>query len=122
VEAVGFLKYQAHYYEENYMQNNNSFTPSMAEVLVASPSTGVIKEIWAGSSSSQGTGMYLYAILQDNLGFGTNNRIMLGLVKSSSGNIVIVCGQWQTTLYVPVRYLPSNCNQTGLAGYPGMVN
>jgi len=121
VEAVGLLKFYAATYEEYFSLNNNTLPILMTEIMLAAPNTKNVSQIWAGSSSSQGTGMYLYAILSSNLNFGTNNRIMLGLVKSGN-TLTVVCGQWQTTLYVPLQYLPPNCNTTGLAGYPGMVN
>ncbi len=88
----------------------------MAETLIASPNSANVSQIWAGSNSSQGTGMFLYAVFQNSLGFGSNNRVVLILIPNAATRTVSkYCGQWQTTLYVPLQYLPNTCNQTALS-------
>jgi prepilin-type N-terminal cleavage/methylation domain-containing protein len=114
-EGISLLDQYARQYEEYY--GLYGYLPkSMAETLIASPNSANVSQIWAGSNSSQGTGMFLYAIYQDSLGFGINNRIVLILIPDSTKKVIIKhCGQWQNTLYVPVTYLPSTCNETAMS-------
>ena len=118
-EGVTLLNSYARQYEEYY--GINGFLPkSMPETLIASPNTPNVKEIYAGSYSSQGTGMFLYAVYQDSLGLGINNRVTLVLIPNNTTRIISTyCGQWQTGLYVPVRYLPNTCNTTAIASTYG---
>ena len=115
LEGISLLDQYARQYEEYY--GINGFLPkSMAETLIASPNTANVKEIYAGSYSSQGTGMFLYVVYQDSLGFGINNRLCLVLVPNPTTKVIArYCGQWQTGLYVPLKYLPNTCNTTAIS-------
>jgi type IV pilus assembly protein PilA len=115
VEGISLLDQYARQYEEYY--SLYGYLPkTMAETLIASPNTANVAQIWAGSNSSQGTGMFVYAVFQDSLGLGINNRIVLILLPDTTHHVIAKhCGQWQTTLYVPVKYLPNTCNETTMS-------
>ena len=114
-EGISLVNQYARIYEEYY--SLYGYLPkSMPETLLVSPNTSNVAQIWAGSNSSQGTGMFIYIVLQDSLGLGINNRVVLILLPDPTGRVINKhCGQWQTTLYVPVKYLPSTCDEQAMS-------
>jgi type IV pilus assembly protein PilA len=121
-EGIALLNYYSRQYKEYYTLNNR-LPASMPETVIASPNDGTVTQIIAGSYSSQGTGMFLYAIYDNKLGFGVNNRVMMALIPDPVTKILYsFCGQYQSFLYVPITYLPPVCRNVNLQFYTGLVN
>lgn len=121
-EGIQLMKAYAKEYEQ-YAAIHGALLTSTPETTLVTPNNDNVNRIVMGSNSSQGTGMFLYVVFQNSLGFGSNNRVLLGMViNKSTGVISTYCGQWQTTLYVPVEFLPSTCNTTNISAIPGFLN
>src|SRR6476620_5729078 len=58
-EAIQLLEYQSKQYVELY-NTAGSLPKNTTDTLIATPNTKYVNQIYAGSYSSQGTGMFLY--------------------------------------------------------------